>query len=60
MLLIAFPVTALGVLCGAALEHAYFSHNESYLSPQMTHLQCSICGSWVCNRLCGDYKVVNI
>jgi hypothetical protein len=28
-LLIAFPVTALGVLCAAALEHAYFSHNKS-------------------------------
>lgn len=28
-LLIAFPVTALGVLCAAALEHAYFSHKKS-------------------------------
>ena len=29
MLLIAFPATALAVLCAAALEHAYFSHTKS-------------------------------
>ena len=29
MLLIPFPTTALGVLCAAVLEHAYFSHNKS-------------------------------
>jgi hypothetical protein len=28
-LLIALLVTALGVLCAAALEHAFFSHNKS-------------------------------
>ena len=34
MLLIAFPTTALGVLCAAALEHAYFAHKKS--SPPLT------------------------
>ena len=29
MLLIAFPATALAVLCSAALEHTYFSHKKS-------------------------------
>jgi hypothetical protein len=29
VLLIAFPTTALGVLCAAALEHANFSHKKS-------------------------------
>jgi hypothetical protein len=29
MLLIAFPTTALGVLCVAALEHAFFSVKKS-------------------------------
>jgi hypothetical protein len=29
MLLIAFPTTALGVLCATAIEHAFFFHNKS-------------------------------
>jgi len=29
MLLIAFPTTALGVLCAAAIEHIYFSHKKN-------------------------------
>lgn len=29
MLLIAFPTTAVGILCAAVLEHAYFSNNKS-------------------------------
>ena len=38
-LLIVFPVTALGVLCAAALEHAYFSHTKNSQSSSDSPLE---------------------